>query len=135
MSDGENKQGAESDSEQLFDPLLIDEDEAWLTQAAEAAFTEIFKRFDVDNDGLLSFQEIQAFALAANGKKFTAKELRELRDGELLDAQGKWTLHGFLSFFHLQTSSHVCAPPCWSLVAHRSDLARRNVERSHQVWL
>lgn len=113
--------------------LLLDEEEGWLSEAAETAFTEIFQRFDVDKDGLLSFQEIQSFALAASGRKFTAKELRDLKDNELLDAQGKWTLHGFLSFFHLQTCSHVCSSNSTSFSSYPP--APRNMEGLEQVWL
>ena len=47
---------------------LLDEEDAF-TPLALQALTEIFQRFDLDNDGVFSQQEIDAFAIASNGKK------------------------------------------------------------------
>lgn len=50
---------------------LVDADEAWLTEQAEALFTEIFRRFDADSDGVWSVEEAGEFARTCNQKEFS----------------------------------------------------------------
>ena len=54
-------------------PLLNANDD--LSPALESALTAIFTRFDVDKDKAWSQAEIQAFAVATNGKPFHAQSV------------------------------------------------------------
>ena len=42
--------------------------------------TEIFRRFDVDKDGVLNDAELNAYAVACNGKPFDEQTLIDIRD-------------------------------------------------------
>jgi Ca2+-binding EF-hand superfamily protein len=78
-----------------------------LTEQFEGVLRSLFKRFDVDKDGLLSIQELNGFCQACNaGKKFSDDEIEEMRDyldwDESADALKEY---GFLQMYHLQTTS------------------------------
>jgi hypothetical protein len=49
-----------------IDPRLVNEDGDF-TPAFEAVLIQMFKRFDVDQDGVWSLTELQEFAKATNG--------------------------------------------------------------------
>ncbi|KAI8998220.1 hypothetical protein BC832DRAFT_542174 [Gaertneriomyces semiglobifer] len=83
---------------------LLDDDDVFIP-ACEAALKEIFHRFDVDKDGALSRDERDAFAVAANGEKFSEESHAELLEYFDCTPDGKLTLEGFLEMYHLQTSS------------------------------
>ncbi|RUP44857.1 hypothetical protein BC936DRAFT_148931 [Jimgerdemannia flammicorona] len=47
---------------------LLDDDDQ-LTEKLERVLTEIFRRFDKDNDGALNTKELEEYALATNGQE------------------------------------------------------------------
>jgi hypothetical protein len=67
-------------------------------------FTPIVSRqLDVDNDGVLDDNELQAFARTCNGgREFNHVELEEIRDCLDCDDNGRLLLEGFKQMFHLQ---------------------------------
>jgi len=101
---------------------LLDDDEDWFLPKAEAVLEEIFRRFDshhqpfpmTDSAQSLPKREelyweendLQSFALATNGRKFTKDELNEVRMNLEHDDKGRLTCQGFMCFYHLQTTSH-----------------------------
>ncbi|KAI8058154.1 hypothetical protein BDF22DRAFT_664195 [Syncephalis plumigaleata] len=84
---------------------LYDFEEDFFTPACESALTEIFKRFDKDNDGALSLEELNAFAEATNGEAFTEETLDEIKESFDVNDQNDLTLRGFLEMYTLQTTS------------------------------
>ena len=96
---------------------LLDDDEEWFLPPAEAAFEEIFRRFDSGHPLTAnppapklslgwSLADTQRFAVATNGKPFGTEELVEIADNLEHNKEGQLTLQGFLDFYHLQTTSH-----------------------------
>ncbi|KAJ3110585.1 hypothetical protein HDU96_006461 [Phlyctochytrium bullatum] len=76
-----------------------------LTQQVVTALLEIFGRFDDDNDGALSREELEAFAIATNGEKFEEEAVNELKKSFNVDGNGNLTRRGFLEMYQLQTLS------------------------------
>ncbi|KAJ3204617.1 hypothetical protein HDU67_009403, partial [Dinochytrium kinnereticum] len=76
-----------------------------LTQQVVTALLEVFGRFDDDNDGALSRDELEAFAIATNGEKFEEDAVNELKKSFNVDANGNLTRRGFLEMYQLQTLS------------------------------
>ncbi|KAI8820679.1 uncharacterized protein EV422DRAFT_567574 [Fimicolochytrium jonesii] len=83
---------------------LLTISDTW-TPAAERALREIFARFDVDKDGALSPAEVDDFAVATNGEKFSEDTHSELTTYFECTDDGKLTLEGFMDMYHLQTLS------------------------------
>lgn len=80
---------------------LLDGDE--LSHLLQATLEQIFRRFDIDVDGALSIEELQAFARACNdGEAFGEDELEDLRYFQT-NEQGHLTKYGFLQMYHTQT--------------------------------
>lgn len=76
-----------------------------LSHALQAALHQVFHKFDVDRDGALSTDELQAFARACNdGDCFSEEELQDLRFFKTTE-QGWLTLKGFLQLYHTQTTA------------------------------
>jgi len=66
---------------------------------------DLFRRFDVDGDGLLNNVELQEFAKTCNnGRDFSEKELDEIKTCLECD-DGRLKLRGFKEMFHIQTVS------------------------------
>lgn len=76
--------------------------------AAEAAFLEIFTRFDVDRDGAWSDSEVQSFAMCTNYREFDVEEMIELKQNFICNEHGALTQQGFLDLFFMQSTSE-CA--------------------------
>jgi Ca2+-binding EF-hand superfamily protein len=83
--------------------LLDDED--WFTPSAERVLTEIFEKFDVDKDGALNKNELDAFATATNGTPFDKETLQEIKDAFDVNEKEDLTKKGFFEMYHLQTLS------------------------------
>ncbi|KAI9096156.1 hypothetical protein DFS34DRAFT_624178 [Phlyctochytrium arcticum] len=83
---------------------LLTEEDAFIP-ACEEALKEIFARFDVDKDNSLSREELDNFAIAANGEKFDDATLEELKESFDVTKEGNLTLDGFIDMYHLQTLS------------------------------
>ena len=76
-----------------------------LSHALTAALEQVFRRFDVDGDGALSIDELQAFARACNdGEEFGEDELEDLKFFQT-NASGHLTTNGFLQMYHTQTTA------------------------------
>lgn len=45
-----------------------------------AVLTEIFRRYDLDGDGVLNESELNGYAIACNGKPFDAQTLIDIRE-------------------------------------------------------
>lgn len=82
---------------------MLDDDEEWFRPEAESALEEIFRRFDtihIDQptaarDSLAwNLKDIQAFAMATNGKEFSTEELVEIKDNLEHDDEGRLTCQG-----------------------------------------
>lgn len=50
--------------------------ESWFTEVLEDALTQVFGQFDVDGDGLLSIQELQALPTPAKNSSVIASCVR-----------------------------------------------------------
>ena len=82
-----------------------------LTAPFKQCLVEIFSRFDVDKDKLLSEEELKAFSRAANkdGHEFTAQELSEMKsmfewlDGPNGPKSSGLSLRGFVQMYTQQT--------------------------------
>ncbi|KAI9199531.1 uncharacterized protein BJ171DRAFT_517844 [Polychytrium aggregatum] len=83
---------------------LLDDEDA-LIPAAAKALTEIFARFDVDQDGALNLQELNAFATATNGKPFDQESIDEIQEYFNCTDDGALTLIGFFEMYQMQTLS------------------------------
>ena len=88
----------------LAESLLKDGE---LTAPFKQCLVEIFNRFDVDNDKVLSEEELQAFSSSANkdGHEFTAEEISDMKS--MFDWDGTkngLSLRGFVQFYKQQTS-------------------------------
>ena len=106
------------DKEQLEwtedDAPLIAGDE-WLSKPFATALEELFRRFDVDEDNLLSKEELKLYSIAANenNRCFTDVELQEIedyfdwKDGGGQHKKGGLTLRGWYDMYHTQTCSEV----------------------------
>eukprot|EP01117_Protostelium_nocturnum_P012709 TRINITY_DN468_c0_g1_i1.p1 TRINITY_DN468_c0_g1~~TRINITY_DN468_c0_g1_i1.p1 ORF type:complete len:119 (-),score=31.89 TRINITY_DN468_c0_g1_i1:81-437(-) len=84
---------------------LISRETGDFTPKAEAAFEEIFKRFDADSDGVLNEKELDDFAIACNGEPFDANSKAELRNAFDTDEKEQLTLKGFFEMYHTQSSA------------------------------
>lgn len=95
-------------------PLLKD---GQLTGPFKQCLVEIFGRFDVDNDKLLSEAELKAFSSSANrdGAEFSAEEFAEMKSlFEWLDGPNGsgMSLRGFVQMYTQQT--HLSELESWS---------------------
>ncbi|KAF9108960.1 hypothetical protein BGX29_000048 [Mortierella sp. GBA35] len=88
----------------IVPPVLVEEDGAF-TKECEAALVAIFERYDVDKDGALSNDELDAFAKDTNGAVFDEDSRNEITEFLDLDDKGQLTLKGFLQMYNLQTTS------------------------------
>ncbi|RKO88687.1 hypothetical protein BDK51DRAFT_17305 [Blyttiomyces helicus] len=86
-------------------PIDLLDDNCSLIPAAESALREIFARFDVDKDGCLNESELDAFAVASNGEKFSSDDKEQIWTTFETRAGSKLTEDGFIDMFHLQTTS------------------------------
>lgn len=59
--------------------MLCDAD-GHLTKRVVVILREIFKRYDKDGDGVLNEAELNAYAIACNGKPFDAETLSDIRE-------------------------------------------------------
>eukprot|EP00929_Paragymnodinium_shiwhaense_P006795 TRINITY_DN110755_c0_g1_i1.p1 TRINITY_DN110755_c0_g1~~TRINITY_DN110755_c0_g1_i1.p1 ORF type:complete len:282 (-),score=63.32 TRINITY_DN110755_c0_g1_i1:151-918(-) len=80
-----------------------------LTKEFQRCLIELFGRFDVDNDKLLSETELKAFSRAANAdeREFTTEEMEEIREhfNWKGDAKtGGLSLRGWIEMYHTQTA-------------------------------
>eukprot|EP01119_Soliformovum_irregulare_P009332 TRINITY_DN22576_c0_g1_i1.p2 TRINITY_DN22576_c0_g1~~TRINITY_DN22576_c0_g1_i1.p2 ORF type:complete len:116 (-),score=35.16 TRINITY_DN22576_c0_g1_i1:148-495(-) len=73
------------------------------TEDAIKLFQEIFDRFDEDKDGFLNEKELDAFAIACNGEKFTAETKKEIIESFDVNSKDELSKKGFIELFHLQT--------------------------------
>jgi len=84
---------------------LIDEDEDYFTEKAEAVLKEIFSRYDSDKDGCLNDKELDAFAVGCNGKPFSASDKTDIAEAFDVNDKGYLTERGFLEMYFMQTTS------------------------------
>lgn len=76
-----------------------------LTPKFQAVLTEVFTKYDIDRDGGLCLEELEAFARASqSGSKIDESELKQLGQFFETDKNGYLTLKGFQQMFVLQTS-------------------------------
>lgn len=97
----------QNDSADSSREALLEEDGA-ATRKFKQVLVEIFGRFDIDKDGVLSHAELRVFSGVANeGREFTDEELEELE--EFFDwkegPEGGLTLRGWMDMYLTQTSS------------------------------
>ncbi|KAF9168304.1 hypothetical protein DFQ27_002392 [Actinomortierella ambigua] len=83
-------------------PNLLDEDDG-LTIEAEDALLEIFDRYDLDKDGALKDEELDAFAMDTNGDVFDEDTRTEITGFLDVNEKGHLTRKGFLQMYNLQT--------------------------------
>ncbi|KAG0226914.1 hypothetical protein BGW41_004022 [Actinomortierella wolfii] len=83
-------------------PNLLDEEDC-LIQEAEDALMEIFDRYDVDKDGALNDEELDAFARDTNGDVFDEDTRAEITGFLDVNDKGHLTKKGFLQMYNLQT--------------------------------
>lgn len=84
----------------------------WLAPAFQTVLNQVFARFDVDGDGLLSMEELQAFAAACNGgARLSDDEIEQVQDYFNTDDNGNLTPNGFGQMMHMQTQ--VRAEDTW----------------------
>ncbi|KAI9175809.1 hypothetical protein H9P43_006173 [Blastocladiella emersonii ATCC 22665] len=87
-------------------PLLDDDD--MFMPAFDKALRSIFERFDADKDGYLNVDEVQAFAVATNGKKFDEDTMAEIALYFGDDDQKPTmmvSVTGFMDMYHLQSQN------------------------------
>lgn len=53
--------------------------ESWFTEVLEDALTQVFEQFDVDSDGLLSIQELQALSTPAKKSSISCQSCTSIR--------------------------------------------------------
>jgi len=102
MGKKNNNRGAVSDSEEEFVELLEDGDP---TREFYECLVELFERFDVNGDQVLSDRELCTFSRAANadGHEFSEEELAKIR--EFFDWEEGLTLHGWLQMYFSQAKN------------------------------
>ncbi|KAJ1820570.1 hypothetical protein GGH91_002493 [Coemansia sp. RSA 2671] len=81
------------------------QDNLEFTAKCEQALAEIFERYDLDKDGALNDEEIQAFATFTNGSPFTESDLADIRTNLDCNEQGALLKGGFLQLYSLQTNA------------------------------
>ncbi|KAI9298572.1 hypothetical protein K502DRAFT_322761 [Neoconidiobolus thromboides FSU 785] len=83
---------------------ILDE-EGYLKESIADLIEEVFESFDVDKDGVLNSEELQAFSVKLNGKPFSKEELKEIEEYFDIDDNGFITKAGFHQMFDLQSSA------------------------------
>jgi Ca2+-binding EF-hand superfamily protein len=82
--------------------LLLDDEDAFLPHIA-AKLTEIFNKFDVDQDGLFKGSELAEYFRATNGEDMGEDVKKEIEEAFDVDSDGNLTLKGFIEMYQLQT--------------------------------
>eukprot|EP01133_Synstelium_polycarpum_P009112 gene9112-10685_t len=86
-------------------PQLLDDQDDFFIEKAEAALNEIFARYDDDKNDALTIDQLNAFAVQCNGKPFDKESLDSIQEAfECTDA-GLLTKRGFLEMYYMQTIS------------------------------
>ncbi|EFA79529.1 hypothetical protein PPL_07580 [Heterostelium album PN500] len=85
-------------------PRLLDNDDDFFIDKAEKALREIFSRYDADNDGMLTIDELNKFAIKCNGKPFDQDSIDSILEAFECE-QGKLTIRGFLEMYYMQSIS------------------------------
>eukprot|EP00941_MAST-03F_sp_MAST-3F-sp1_P000837 g837.t1 len=89
-----------------FQKLFTDDGD--LVPRFRGILVELFRRFDVDGDCLLSPNELNDYARACNGAPFSRKELEEVRqflDTKEIDGEHYLTIRGFTELYHTQSAA------------------------------
>ncbi|CAO3679542.1 unnamed protein product [Umbelopsis vinacea] len=87
------------------DPMHLLDDEDNFAPRFEQVLEEIFKRFDKDNKGSWTTQELNDFATQTNGKPFDKDTLEEIETFFEVTEEGNLTTNGFMQMYHLQTQN------------------------------